>query len=161
MQRSLTDGATSEAVARFEKLVRNISEDLSVVRDRVQSATVKAAREKAEASLRGWSGAGLKILKPVPGGLTEIPTTFSLTQQGDEAVAALDDLVELVAAYGFDYRTEAEASVAAARTAMLGIADRYRTRRIHHRNGLCLFAQQADLGCGARRRARGGRQFRR
>jgi hypothetical protein len=43
-------------------------------------------------------------------------------QQGDEAVAALDDLVELVAAYGFDYRTEAEASVAAARTAMLGIA---------------------------------------
>ena len=122
MQRSLTDGATSEAVARFEKLVRNISEDLSVVRDRVQSATVKAAREKAEAGLRGWSGAGLKILKPVPGGLTEIPTTFSLTQQGDEAVAALDDLVELVAAYGFDFRTEAEASVAAARTAMLGIA---------------------------------------
>ena len=45
-----------------------------------------------------------------------------MTQQGDEAVAALDDLVELVAAYGFDYRTEAEASVAAARTAMLGIA---------------------------------------
>ena len=122
MQRSLTDGATREAVARFEKLVRNISEDLSVVRDRVQSANVKTAREKAEASLRGWSDAGLKILKPVPGGLTEIPTTFSLTQQGDEAVAALDDLVELVAAYGFDYRTEAEASVAAARTAMLGIA---------------------------------------
>ena len=48
MQRSLTDRATSEAVARFEKLVRNISEDLSVVRDRVQSANVKAAREKAE-----------------------------------------------------------------------------------------------------------------
>jgi methyl-accepting chemotaxis protein len=122
MQRSLTDGATSEAVTRFEKLVRNISEDLSVVRDRVQSATVKAAREKAEAGLRTWSGAGLKILKSAPGGLTEIPTTFSLMQQGDEAVAALDDLVELVAAYGFDFRTEAEASVAEARTAMLGIA---------------------------------------
>jgi methyl-accepting chemotaxis protein len=122
MQRSLTDGAASEAVARFEKLVRNISEDLSVVRDRVQSANVKAAREKAEAGLRGWSDAGLKILKPVPGGLTEIPTIFALTQQGDEAAAALDDLVELVAAYGFDYRTEAEASVVAARSAMLGIA---------------------------------------
>jgi methyl-accepting chemotaxis protein len=122
MQRSLTDGATGEAVARFEKLVRSISEDLNVVRDRVQSAPVKAAREKAEASLRGWSAAGLKILKPAQGGLTEIPTTFSLTRQGDEAIAALDDLVELVAAYGFDYRTEAEASVAEARTAMLGIA---------------------------------------
>ena len=122
MQRSLTDGATSEGVARFEKLVRNISEDLNVVRDRVQSANAKAAREKAEASLRAWSGAGLKILKPAPGGQTDIPTIFSLTQQGDEAVAALDDLVELVAAYGFDYRTEAEASVAAARTTLIGIA---------------------------------------
>ncbi|KRQ96527.1 hypothetical protein CQ12_08625 [Bradyrhizobium jicamae] len=122
MQRSLTEGTTSEAVARYEKLVRNISEDLNVVRDRVHSANAKAAREKAEASLRGWSNAGLKILKPAPGGLTEIPTIFALTQQGDEAVAALDDLVELVAAYGFDYRTEAEASVTAARSAMLGIA---------------------------------------
>src|SRR5207344_1233761 len=63
MQRSLTDGPNSERVARFEKLVRNIFEDLSVVRDRVQSASVKTAREKAEAGLRGWSGAGLKILK--------------------------------------------------------------------------------------------------
>ena len=122
MQRSLTGGPTNEAVARFEKLVRSISEDLNVVRDRVQSAPVKAAREKAEASLRNWSTAGLKILKPVQGGLTEIPTTFSLARQGDEAIAALDDLVELVAAYGFDYRTEAEASVAEARTTMLGIA---------------------------------------
>jgi methyl-accepting chemotaxis protein len=91
MQRSLTDGATGEAIDRFERLVRNISEDRGVIRDRVESATVKTAREKAEASLRGWSDAGLKILKPVPGGLTEIPTTFSLTQLGDEAAAALDD----------------------------------------------------------------------
>jgi methyl-accepting chemotaxis protein len=54
--------------------------------------------------------------------LTEIPTTFSLALKGDEAVAALDDLVGIVAAFGFDYRTEAEARVAAARTTMLGIA---------------------------------------
>ena len=122
MQRSLIGGATSEAVARFEKLIRNIGEDLSVVRERVQSANVKIAREKAESGLRDWSAAGLKILKPTPGGLTAIPTSYSLMQQGDDAVAALDDLVELVAAYGFDFRTEAEASVSAARTAMFGIA---------------------------------------
>ena len=39
--------------------------------------------------------------------------------------------------------------------------DRYRIRRIHHRNSVRLFAQQADLGCGAHRRTRGGWQFRR
>src|SRR6185503_16500366 len=90
--------------------------------ERVQSANVKIAREKAESGLRDWSAAGLKILKPTPGGLTAIPTSYSLMQQGDDAVAAIDDLVELVAAYGFDFRTEAEASVSAARTAMFGIA---------------------------------------
>src|SRR5581483_10872658 len=69
-----------------------------------------------------WSDAVLKILKPAPSGITEIPTTFAIAQQGDHAVAAIDDLVEMVAAYGYDYRTEAEAAVAAARTAMLSIA---------------------------------------
>ena len=47
MQRSSVEGTSKEAVAKFEKLVRNINEDLSVVRDRVHSPNVKA-REKAE-----------------------------------------------------------------------------------------------------------------
>ncbi|MFL6839136.1 MAG: methyl-accepting chemotaxis protein [Bradyrhizobium sp.] len=122
MQRSLSAGTSNEAVASFEKLIQSIFEDLSVVRERVDSASVKAAREKVEGRVREWSDAGLKILKPTAGGLTAIPTSFALTKQGDDAVAALDDLVELVAAYGFEYRTEAEATVAAARTTMLAIA---------------------------------------
>ena len=38
---------------------------------------------------------------------------------GQDAVAAVDDLVEMVAAYGYDYRAEAEAGVAAARLTMI------------------------------------------
>ena len=45
-----------------------------------------------------------------------------MAKKGDAAIAAVDDLVEMVAAYGFDYRTEAEASVAAAHTTMLALA---------------------------------------
>ena len=122
MQRGLIEGAPVETVARFEKLLGSIFEDLKIVRERVQSPNAKAALEQAEGRIRAWSNDGLKILKPAPGGLTEIPTQFSLAQKGDEAVAALDDLVETVAAFGFDYRTEAEATVAEARTTMLGIA---------------------------------------
>ena len=122
MQRGLVEGAPVENVARFEKLLGSIFEDLKIVRERVQSPNAKAPLEQAEGRVRSWSDQGLKILKPVSGGLTEIPTQFALTQKGDEAVAALDDLVETVAAFGFDYRTEAEASVAEARTTMLGIA---------------------------------------
>jgi methyl-accepting chemotaxis protein len=43
-------------------------------------------------------------------------------QQSIEAAAAVDDLVETVAAYGFDFRTESEAAVKTARTTMLLIA---------------------------------------
>jgi methyl-accepting chemotaxis protein len=38
----------AHAVIKFEKLIGNISEDLNVVRDRVRSANVSAAREKVE-----------------------------------------------------------------------------------------------------------------
>src|SRR6202022_182015 len=53
------------------------------------------------------------------GGLTTVPASFSVALKSENAIAALDDLVEMVAAYGFDYRMEAEATVAAARTNML------------------------------------------
>jgi methyl-accepting chemotaxis protein len=122
MQQSLGGGASAESVAKFEKVIGSIFEDLNVVRDRIQSPTVGTAREKAEGKIREWSGAVLRILKSSPGGVTEIPTAFSVVQQGDGAIIAIDDLVEMVAAYGYDYRTEAEAAVAASRTAMLGIA---------------------------------------
>jgi methyl-accepting chemotaxis protein len=64
----------------------------------------------------------LKILKPTAGGLTEIPPVFVVRQQSIESAAAVDDLVETVAAYGFDFRTESEAAVTTARATMLLIA---------------------------------------
>ena len=99
--------ASGDAAAKFEKLVKNISEDLAVVRDRIQAANVRPVQERAESKVRDWSNAALKILKLTPGGLTELPPTFAVTKLGQEAVAAVDDLVEMVAAYGYDYRTEA------------------------------------------------------
>src|SRR5262249_10078651 len=45
-----------------------------------------------------------------------------ISKQVDDAVAAIDDLVEMVAAYGYDYRTEAEGAVAASRATMFAIA---------------------------------------
>jgi methyl-accepting chemotaxis protein len=111
--------ASSETAAKFEKLVQGIFEDLGVVRDRIQSPGVRPVREKAESKIRDWSYAGLKMLKPAPGGLTELPTTFTVLKLGQDAVAAVDDLVEMVAAYGYDYRTQAEADVSAARLTMI------------------------------------------
>jgi methyl-accepting chemotaxis protein len=122
MQTGLSEGASRETVARFEKLVAGVADDLKVVRDRVKTRDVTAALERTETGLRDWSETGLKILKPQAGGLTTLPMPFAVVNKGDAAVAAVDDLVEMVAAYGFDYRTEAEATVAAAHTTMLALA---------------------------------------
>src|SRR5467141_1339882 len=55
MQRGLSEGASNESVAKFDKLLGNVLADLSVVRERVQSPNVKAARERAESRVRDWS----------------------------------------------------------------------------------------------------------
>ncbi len=122
MYRSSVEGTSKEAVTKFEKLVKNVNEDIAVVRDRVNSPNVSKAREKAESGLKQWSASVLKILKPAEGGQTEIPAAFVVARQGDAAIAAVDDLVETVAAFGFEYRTEAEAAVAGSRTTMIAIA---------------------------------------
>src|SRR5947208_8366936 len=122
MQAGLREGVPKESVGKFEKLVAGITDDLKVVRERVKTKDVTAALERTETSLRDWSENGLKIIKPQAGGVTALPMLFSVTKKGDTAVAAVDDLVEIVAAYGFDVRTEAEATVTAAHTTMIALA---------------------------------------
>ena len=122
VHRGFSEGGSNETVVKFEKLLGDVFADMNVVRERVQAPNVKESLERAEERIRSWSDSVLKILKPTSGGLTEIPPTFMVSKQSGEAVAAVDDLVETVAAYGFDFRTESEAAVAAARAAMLAIA---------------------------------------
>jgi methyl-accepting chemotaxis protein len=122
LQQGQSVGASTGSLAKFEKLASAISEDLTVVRDRIQTANVNTVREKAEGRVREWTSAALKILKPTPGGLTEVPTSFAVKKLGDDAVASVDDLVEMVAAYGYDFRNEAEATVAASHVTMIASA---------------------------------------
>src|SRR5947209_4352495 len=122
MQRSLSASGSEATLAKLEKLLADVEEDLKVVRARANNKDVTAALERAEAKFRDWRQAGLTIIKPTASGQTALPLTFSVVQKGDATAALFDDLVEVVAAYGFDFRGEAEASVKSARTEMLALA---------------------------------------
>ena len=122
MQRGLGGSEPEQTVGKLEKLLADVEDDLGVVRVRADNKDVAIALERAETSFRDWSKAGLMIIKPAATGHTALPLTFSVVQKGDGTVAAFDDLVEIVAAYGFDYRTAAEATVASARTEMVALA---------------------------------------
>jgi methyl-accepting chemotaxis protein len=119
LHRSQNEGATKEMLVKLDKLITGISDDLKVVRERVNAKDVTAALDRANKLFGVWSEAELKALKPPAAGLSELPAAFSIVQKADEAAAALDDLVEVVAAYGFSFRTDAEAAVTDARSTMI------------------------------------------
>ena len=77
---------------------------------------------RARARVDDWSEAALKVLNPPPTGLTLVPAPFSIERKSADAVAALDDLVEVVAAYGFEYRMAAEATVNTSRKTLLALS---------------------------------------
>jgi diguanylate cyclase (GGDEF)-like protein len=115
-------GSRDDTVKTFQAMVAEIAEDLKIVHERIENDDVKAALAKAEGRIRDWSDAELKLLNSPPDGLPAIPTALAVTQKGEAAAIALDGLVDRVAAYGLEYRKNAEAAVAAARTTLLVLA---------------------------------------
>src|SRR3982750_3264408 len=61
MQRSLAGNGPDGAVAKLEKLLADIGDDLKIVGARANSSDVAAALEQAEAKFHDWSTAGLSI----------------------------------------------------------------------------------------------------
>jgi methyl-accepting chemotaxis protein len=106
---------------KLEKLMASISDNLKVVRERVDSQDVVIALDRADKSVREWSEAEMKVLMPPAAGLAELPAGFAITHKAEEAAAALDDLVEIVAAYGFSFRTDAEMAVTTERSTMIAL----------------------------------------
>jgi diguanylate cyclase (GGDEF)-like protein len=102
--------------------VAAIAADLRIVRERIQDRAVLSALTTAEERIRDWSDSALAALEPSVDGRNPVPASFSITQKGADAAAALDNLAGIVAAYGLQYRMQAEAAVAAASTTMLGLA---------------------------------------
>ena len=122
MQSGLSDGATKEAVGKFEKLMTGI-------RRRSQGCPGSGEDQGRDNGAGTGRNGGPRVVRH----RTQDPQTPdrrrdraspapTVARKGDAAIAAVDDLVEMVAAYGFDYRTEAEASVATAHTTMLAFA---------------------------------------
>jgi diguanylate cyclase (GGDEF)-like protein len=119
---NLVDDVQEETVAQFLKRLAEVAADLKIVREKIQDQGVRASLNKAEDRVRDWSEAKLRLLRPSPNGLTMVPARFAVAQKGIEADTALDDLVESVAAYGFQHRMQAEAAVAEARNTLLAFA---------------------------------------
>jgi len=57
-----------------------------------------------------WHRAGQQIIRPPADGLTELPLAANVMQQADAVATAIDQIVEDASAYGFEFRSQAEAT---------------------------------------------------
>ena len=124
MQRGLLfrESTSPDLPQELEEIVANAQEDLRVVHERVADAAVQAALTRSGAAIAEWFDLGMTVIKPPPGGVTLLPMTSAVLGKGEIAAAALDELVELTAAFGFDFRQQAAAELLQARRTMTGFA---------------------------------------
>jgi len=120
--RSLIQLDLSEVIAKetkFEKLNASIADDVRGVRERVVSEDVTVALSRKSCSRLVKNDC--LTLNPSDHGPMTLPMSFSVEKKSRIAAASLDDLVEVVTAYGFGYPMEVEDSVATTRAKMFGL----------------------------------------
>ena len=121
----LLQDATVTNMDALQNAMHDIFRDLDIVQERMKTAD---AREEtiveAKRLIRNLIVAVASILDPPPGGVTQLPFSDSISQKAAEVSSALDHVIEAASAYGFEFRSQAEAKVAESRfnlTALAGI----------------------------------------
>ena len=95
-------------LASLDALKRDIDADLEVVRTRLHGRRISEALVKASNAITEWFREGRLLAAPDSFGETTLPLPTGVESDGRAAIAALDDVVELVAADGFSFRLEAQ-----------------------------------------------------
>ena len=131
LKQGISGGADIHAVGgEFERSVGLLGEDLQVVRARVRDDQVLSHLNAIDRDLAEWVRSGLAILKSDRAGVTALPIPADVVAQGEKLAVRFDDLVELIASYGYRFRVQAMAEIgltttrlafSAAAIAILGI----------------------------------------
>lgn len=109
----LHEPATATDLKLIDESMKQLRSDIGVVRDRLGTATgLDQGIDKALPLAEAWYGAGMSYLKPPVGGLTKLPLPEAVIAKGDAVSEALDLIAENAAAYGFNFRSEAQATAA-------------------------------------------------
>lgn len=112
----------ARAADELEKTIFSALEDLKIVRERVHNDGVRSAVDNVDLAARSWLKVGLVLLPDQPAGANELPMISEVAELGDAVVAAVDEVVELTAAYGFDFRQQAEAAARTERRDTIGLS---------------------------------------
>ncbi len=117
--------ATPSELELIDKSMKQVATDIGVVKERMAKAGgFNDGVDKILPLADDWYKAGMGYLKPRSAGVTQLPLPQVVIAKGNAVAQALDMVVENASAYGFSFRTEAEAAAALSKRnlTILGIA---------------------------------------
>jgi methyl-accepting chemotaxis protein len=101
--------------AAFKATMNDVMADLTVVGERLNQADHVQRAATAQQLALDWYRTCLQIVEPPAEGLTMLPMSTNVTLQADAVTRAIDRVVEDASEYGFKFRSQAKAKVAASR----------------------------------------------
>ncbi len=119
---SLRESASERYLAIIKSAMKDTIEELDVVRERSAQADAGAVLGKAQELARDWYATAAKVFDSGQGDVTELPMSATISAKADAVADAIDQVVESASAFGFQFRSEAEAKVADSRFNLILLA---------------------------------------
>jgi len=114
---------SADELSAIETSMNHFASDMTVVRERMgASANASELINSAVADSENWFKAALAYIKPSTTGATQLTSPLALVDQGREVASSLERIVEAAAAYGFNFRFEAERSASSLFDNLLKVA---------------------------------------
>lgn len=118
---SLRDGAPKATMPALAAAMKDVAQELGVVSERMARSPSADAIKRAQSLVEDWYQTGLKIINPAEP-LTQVPMPTAVMSKSEAVSAAIDEVVEDASAYGFQFRSDAEAEVAGSRRSLTVLA---------------------------------------
>lgn len=117
----LRDDTVREAhITAFTAAMKDVTDDLAIVSERLSDTEYGDRVTQARQLTEEWQQTGEAVISgAAPGGAS---SATDVKNKADAVAAAIDQVVEAASEYGFKFRAEAKAKVAASRVGLLTLA---------------------------------------
>jgi methyl-accepting chemotaxis protein len=118
----LREAASAADLAQIDEAMQQLTSDIAVLKERMgKAAGFNQGVDTVLPLAEEWRNAAMAYLKPRAGGLTELPLVQVVVAKGNAVSAALDVLAENASAYGFNFRSQAEAAAASSEKYLIAL----------------------------------------
>src|SRR5215467_6209987 len=119
---SLRDAAPKATAKALDAAMQDVFEEFKVVTERMGGARSTDNIKKAADLARDWYQAGSGIIKSASEGAAAVPMAATVMSKADAVAEAIDIAAEDASAFGFEFRSAAEATVGEKRRNLIMLA---------------------------------------